>query len=516
MKKPGGFSSTSIHSYRKLDTVSRSSKTPVLEYASSSKPWKPHKYQAKAIKFLLERQCAGLFLDPGLGKTSITLGAIKVLKAKGMTKRTLVIAPLRVAHAVWPLEVEKWTDFHGLRVVVLHGSKKDELLKQDADIYVINPEGLSWLLTGKRFQMLRPDILVVDESSKFKHSKTSRFKMLKGVLPKFARRWILTGTPAPNGLLDLFGQAYIMDLGKSLGQYITHYRMKYFTPLDRMGFKWVPQAGSEELIYEQLRPYVLRLAAEDYLELPKLIDNVITVELPAPARKIYDEMEKELISVLDDGVVFTAPSAAAAYIKCRQIANGGLYKTAGPEERPLLKKDAWVKLHDAKTEALVDLVDELQGSPLLVAYGFTHDLYRLQEAFGKDVPYIGSGVSAAKTQELVRRWNAGEIPVLLGHPASMGHGLNMQGAGNHVCWYSLDYDLELYEQFIKRVLRQGNDREYVMNHLLVAKDTIDEVVMRALHRKQKNQNALLDALKDYRVTRATAPSKPTRAATKKR
>ena len=478
--------------------MSKLSMIAPLEFVSCAKPWKPHPYQKKAVKFLLERPCAGLFLDPGLGKTSITLGALKVLKSKGMMKRALVIAPLRVVHAVWPAEVEKWTDFEGLRVSILHGKDKEKNLKQDADLYVINPEGLNWLLSSTRFKALSPDILIIDESSKFKHPRTSRFKMLKTVLPKFARRWILTGTPAPNGLMDLFGQAYIMDLGKSLGKYITHYRMEYFTPLDRMGFKWVPKEGTEERIYEQLRPYVLRLAAEDYLDLPKMIVNKIEVELPTAARRVYDEMEKELLTTLDSGELLTAPSASAAYIKCRQIASGGLYKATGPEEQPLLKRDSWVKIHDAKTEALVDLVDELQGSPLLVGYYFTHDLYRIQEALGKDIPYIGGGVSAAKTSEIVRAWNNKEIPVLLGHPASMGHGLNMQGAGNHVAFYSEDYDLELYEQFIKRVLRQGNKLSHVYVHLIIAKGTIDEAIVASLGRKGRSQGALLDALKDYR------------------
>lgn len=339
--------------------MSKLSKIPKLEFASSSRQWKPHDYQKKAIKFLLERPCGGLFLDPGLGKTSITLGAIKVLQSKGLNKRTLVIAPLRVAHGVWPVEVEKWSDFGNLRVVVLHGPKKEQALKQDADIYVINPEGLGWLMSNKRFATLRPDLLVVDESSKFKHSKTSRFKMLKTVLPKFARRWILTGTPASNGLLDLFGQAYIMDLGKSLGQYITHYRAKYFTPLDQMGFKWVPQQGAEELIYEALRPFVLRLAAEDYLELPQLIENIIKVELPAKAMRVYKDLEDDMLSVLDDQSIVMAPSVAAAAIKCRQVANGGLYRSPPDVEdgSPPRKSNEWVVVHDEKIEALRDLVD---------------------------------------------------------------------------------------------------------------------------------------------------------------
>ena len=489
--------------------MSKLSTIPKLEYATSARPWKPHKYQEKAIAHLLGRGGAGLFLDPGLGKTSITLASLKILKREKLMQRTLIIAPLRVVYEVWPVEVEKWTDFNGLRVVVLHGPKKDELLKEDADIYVINPEGLSWLMTGKNFKTLDADTLVIDESSKFKSTKTERFKLLKKVLPKFRRRWILTGTPASNGLMDLFGQVYIMDLGASLGQYITHFRAKYFVPVipkaepgeDRKAYsyQWAPAEGAEELIYEQLRPYVLRLSAEDHLTLPKRIDNPIRVELPPKARKVYDEMEQEMFAELGDGSAAVALSSAASHIKCRQIANGGLYKQFDLEDRPLLKKDEWIELHSAKTDAVLDLVEELQGSPVLIAYDFAHDRARLLNALGKDTPYIGGGASPAKVRDLVRRWNAGELPVLLGHPAAMGHGLNMQESGHHMIWHSLTWDLELYDQMCKRILRQGSKAESVTFHHIIAKGTIDEVIMRALTHKDKVQMKLLNALKEYRA-----------------
>lgn len=466
---------------------------------SSGQSWKPHKYQEKAIKHLLERSAAGLFLDPGLGKTSITLGAIKILLREKLIKRVLVIAPLRVAYSVWPVEVEKWEDFRHLRVVVLHGGDKEKKLRESADIYVINPEGLNWLMSSGRFSTLGADVLVVDESSKFKHPKTERFKTLKGVLGRFSRRWILTGTPAPNGLMDLFGQCYVMDLGKSLGQYITHFRAKYFTPVDRMGFNWAPAEGAEEAIYDALRPYVLRLSATDYLELPELIENVVTVELPPKARKVYDELEEELLAELDGGGLAVALSTAAAAIKCRQIANGGLYRQFDADDKPILKKDEWIHLHDAKTEAVLDIVEELGGSPVLIAYDFAHDRERLLKALGKDTPYIGGGVSPKRTDEIVREWNAGRIPVLLGHPAAMGHGLNMQGAGSHIIWHSLTYDLELDEQFIRRIWRQGTKSKRVTVHRIVAKGTTDEAILRAIRRKGKVQNRLLDALREYRA-----------------
>ncbi len=468
------------------------------ESGSSGEGWKPHKYQEKAIKHLLSHPEAGLFLDPGLGKTSITLAAIKILQSQHLVRRVLVIAPLRVAYGVWPVEVQKWKDFRHLRVSVLHGAGKEQALQQDADIYVINPEGLGWLLSGGRFSKLGADTLVVDESSKFKHTNTARFKSIKPVLAKFRRRWILTGTPAPNGLLDLFGQCYVMDLGKALGQYISHYRAKYFIPLDRLGYSWAPAEGSEQEIYKRIAPTVLRLGAKDHLDLPELVENIVRVDLPDSARKVYQSLEDELFAELDNGSLAVALSTAAASVKCRQIANGGLYRQFDADDRPLLKKDEWVHLHDAKTDAVMSIVEELGGSPVLVAYEFAHDRERLLKAFGKDTPFIGGGVAAKRTAEIVEAWNKRQIPVLLGHPAAMGHGLNMQDAGNHVIWHSLNWDLELDEQFVRRVWRQGNKSSHVFVHRIVARDTVDEAILRGLRRKGTVQTRLLDALRDYR------------------
>lgn len=484
----------------------RKKKGQELEHAVKAESWRPHPYQRKAAKFLVDRAAAGLFLDPGLGKTSSTLAALSVLKEKGMFRKALILAPLRVARNVWPMEVKKWKEFSHLKVVVLHGPDKDALLEEEADIYVMNFEGLDWLLgatqkrnflgklktiyTHENLKKIDPEILVIDESSRTKNVNTARFKALKTALPKFQRRWILTGTPAPNGMLDLFGQVYAMDLGKSLGQFVTRYKMDYFVNLDRQGWKWAIKPGAEEEIYKKLRPYVLRLAAEDYLDLPQLLENNILVDLPTKARRVYDELEEEFLANLDDGTTVLAPSAAAVRIKAQQCCGGAIFD--GREER------TWTKLHDEKTDALVDLVGELQGSPLLVAYAFTHERTRILEALGKDTPFLGPGVSPARESEIIRDWNAGKIPVLLGHPASMGHGLNLQGAGNHVCWYGLTYDFELYDQFNRRVLRQGNTHKHVTVHHIVARSTVDEVILRALRRKEKSQGALLDALKDYK------------------
>lgn len=477
-------------------------------------PWTPHAYQKKAVKFLLEHAASALFLDPGLGKTSITLAAIKLLKQKKVLDKVLLIAPLRVCYSVWPKETEKWTDFNGLKIAVLHGPRKDELLKTEADVYVINPEGLEWLLqvkktktaTGKtkvdvdlrRWKALGFDTLVVDELSKFKHTNTNRFKALKLVLSTFRRRWGLTGSPASNGLLDLFGQCFVLDQGRTLGPYISHYRMKYFVP-SHDGFSWNIREGAEDEIYERLAPLALRMAADDYLDMPTLIENNIRVELPDDVMQVYDRLENDLIAKLDDKLV-VASNAAAASMKCRQVANGGIY--LDPEVEALVKlpksKREWVNLHTEKVDALAELIEELQGSPLLVAYDFEHDLDRLRERLGQDVPYIGGGVTAKRSAELEHLWNAGKLPVLLGHPQAMAHGLNLQEMGHHVCWHSLTWDFELYDQFIRRVLRQGNKSKKVFCHHIMARGTIDEVVLAAVKSKRKGQNALFDALKKLR------------------
>ena len=430
-----------------------------------------------------------------------------------MLSRVLIIAPLRVCHLVWPKERDKWLNFNGLRMVVLHGKDKETLVHQDADIYVINPEGLEWLMqvtktklanrktkveiNQTRWRNFRFDLLVIDELSKFKHTNTNRFKMMKQVLHTFRKRWGLTGSPAANGLLYLFGQCYMLDLGHALGRYVTHYKATYFRPVDPEQFKWVLQQGAEEKIYKAIAPFTLRMAAEDYIQMPELVNNTIQVELPDNVMKIYKQMEDDLITKIQKNVI-VAKNAGVASGKCRQIANGGLYLDA---EVMLIKglnlrgtKREWIDLHDAKLDALEDLIEELQGAPLLVAYEFHHDLTRLQERFGPDVPYIGSGVSTEKAREIERRWNAGQIQLLFGHPQSMAHGLNLQERANHIAWHSLTWDYELYDQFIRRLRRQGNKAAQVFSHHLVAKDTIDEVILQTLWSKERGQEAFFNGL----------------------
>jgi SNF2 family DNA or RNA helicase len=472
----------------------------------------------RAIKFLLEHSAGALFLDPGLRKTSITLAAIKVLLKKGIIEKVLIIAPIRVCHSVWPAEIEKWKDFNKLKCCILHGPQKDYLLENsDAEIFLINPEGLQWLLevvkkkttTGKtrvsldlrRFKKLGFDTLVVDELSKFKNPRSIRFKAMKLILKTFQRRWGLTGSPRPNGMIDLFGQCYMLDEGRTLGKYITHYRMEYFEQ-DYTGFNWTLRDGCEDEIYKRISPLALTMSAEDYIKMPKLIENNIMVTLPPEAQEIYDDLERDLIARIDNKTV-TAATAAAASMKCRQVANGGIYFDQDVEALIKLpsNKRKWANLHYVKTEALSELIEELQGSPLLVAYDFKHDLDRIKEIFGKDIPYIGGGVSIKKSKKIEDDWNAGKLPVLFGHPASIGHGLNLQESGFHIAWHSMTWDFELYDQFIRRIRRSGQKSKRVFVHHIIAEGTVDELMYKSIKAKGIGHTSFFKALKDLQNKR---------------
>lgn len=472
--------------------------------------WKPHAYQRKALKFLLEHGAAALFLDPGLGKTSITLGAIKVLRREGSMMGALVVAPLRPAHTTWPNEVAKWADFKDLKLTVLHGGDLMAKIKEGADIFVINYEGLVKLFSrrkvGKVWKydltelgkelMKHVDTLIWDELSKMKNSASLRYTLVKPWLRKFVRRWGLTGTPAGNGLLDLFGQCYVLDEGNALGPYITHYRAAYFLPTDNMGYNWRIKEKAEQLIYERLRPLALRMDADDYLDLPVELPITVKLDLPESARKTYTELEDELLTMVEDELV-TAANQASASSKCRQVCSGALYKhaidpiTGAPKQR----ERTWAELHNTKLDALEDLVAELQGQQLLVAYDFNHDLERLLKRF-PGTPFIGGGVSTKRGIELEQQWNRGDIPLLFAHPASVGHGLNLQESdAHHIAWFTLTWDFELYDQFNRRLRRQGNKAAHLRVYQFVMRDTVEESVAVALRRKFKTQKELLDALK---------------------
>lgn len=451
--------------------------------------WVPKPYQLEAVKFLLSNCNSGIFLDPGMGKTSSTLAAITYLRKLGQVNKVLIIAPIRPMYKVWPDEIKKWDDFAHLKYTILHGDYKNDAVHELSDIYLINPESLKWFFESGAYQKIMPDMLVIDESTKFKDYSTARFKLLKPNLIKFTRRHILTGEPAPNGYLDLFGQCYVMDRGNALGQYITHYRAQYFYPSGYGGYDWKLRPGADKEIQDKIRPYVMRLSAEDHLYMPELIFNDIMVELDPKSADIYRQFENEFIAEVGDATVLSV-NAAAAGSKCRQVANGGVY-----DENHFAHF-----VHDIKTQALVDLVEQLQGNPVLVFYEFQHDLERIRRVF-KDAPCL-TGMSGKKLDETIDRFNSGNIPILLAHPASAGHGLNLQEACHHVCFYGLTWDLDLYHQSYKRVWRQGQPANRVFVHRILAEQTLDKSVARALNQKDATQRLFLEAIKhDHQATR---------------
>ena len=472
--------------------------------------FKPRKHQKTAIKFLLEHANAGLLLKPGLGKTSSVLAALDILDRHGLVDGpVLVVAPLRVMYDVWPAEIRKWEQFNRFTYEILHGPDKDEALQRKADIYLVNYEGLDWLLdtqyidTGKRkkdawvdvkrFEKFGFGTLIADEIHKLKAYDTNRFRALKQVLHTFGRRWGLTGSPAPNGLMDLWAQAYILDMGRCLGEYITHYRRQYFFP-DRSGYVWTLQEGGEERIYEKAAPLLLQMD-DSVLDMPELVVTDIKLEMPVKVRELYTQFERDFLIGVDEGIV-TAATAAAASNKIRQIASGGIYldrETLPSGLRAPGSDRKTTHLHTVKVDALLDRVEELQGDPALVAYDFNHDYDRLKKAFPKAV--FAADIAAKDFGRTIEAWNAGDVPLMFGHPKSIGHGLNLQGAGNRVIWHTLPWDFEDYDQFIRRVYRQGQKAKHVFVDRLIMQDTIEEIVAFVLASKNNNQQALFDGLK---------------------
>lgn len=451
-------------------------------------PWTPHDYQMRALTSMVSLPGFGLFAHPGLGKTSTALAAYSVLKENGAARGMLVVAPLRPCYKVWPSEIAKWADFRGLSCTVLHGSKKEDRLKgPQCDVYVINYEGLAWL-EGQLGKMKDwPfDVLCLDESTKIKNTQTVRFKTMKRLRNRFSHIWALTGTPAPNGIENLFGQIFMLDGGERLGQFVTYFRREYFIE-DRQngGYSlWFPRPDTQDRVQAKIADITLALRAEDYLTMPKRIENRIEVDLPADALRVYKGVEDEFFAELGSGVV-TAANAAAKGMKLRQITGGAVYGTEGA-----------AGLHDAKLEALADLIEEQEGQPLLIAVQFQHEVERIRAYLkDKNIPYLGGGVSIANSNRIVDDWNAGKIPVLLAHPTSVAHGLNLQAGGNAVCWFNLTWNLEEFDQFNARVYRQGQTKP-VTFHYIVARDTIDDNVLTALRAKDRTQKALMQALKE--------------------
>ena len=443
----------------------------------------PWNYQQYAINHILNHQASGLFLDMGMGKTVSSLTAIDNLLFLGEASKILVIAPKRVAEDTWSTEVEKWDHLKHLRISIILGTPKQRMdaINKDADIYVINRENVEWIVSNY-FKAWKWDTLIIDELSSFKSSKAKRFRALKKVRPYFKRIIGLTGTPAPNSLIDLWPQMYLLDGGERLGKTITGYRERYFTPGDRnqfVVFNYKLRDGAEDAIHNKISDICISMMAKDYLDIPERIDNKIMIDLPEKAKDQYKELEKELIISLDNEDI-TAANAAVLTGKLLQLCNGAIYT----EDKEV------VEVHDEKLNALMDIIEAANGKPVLIFYSFKHDLTRIMEMLKKN-KLKGQELGG---QEDIKKWNNGEIPILLLHPASAGHGLNLQYGGNIVVWFGLTWSLELYQQANARLHRQGQ-KEIVIIHHIITRNTVDEDVMAALSNKDVNQNILLEAVK---------------------
>ena len=445
----------------------------------------PHDYQTYAIDYIKTHPIATVFLDMGLGKTSITLTAINDLLFDSFeVHKVLVIAPLRVARDTWTTEVHKWDHLQNLICSVAVGTEAERkaALMRPADIYIINRENVQWLVeeSGIVFDF---DMIVIDELSSFKNHNTKRFKAMLKVRPKVKRIVGLTGTPASNGLMDLWAEFRILDMGQRLGRFITKYRTDYFQPDKRNGqiiYSYKPLPFAEDAIYNKIGDITISMKATDHLQMPELISSEYTVSLSEEDQKHYEKLKRELVLSLGDGEI-TAANAASLSGKLSQMANGAIYDDAGNI----------ISIHDRKLDALEDIIEAANGKPILVAYWFKHDLTRISERLKK----LHIPLSRLDNADSIRSWNKGEIPVALIHPASAGHGLNLQSGGSTLVWFGLTWSLELYQQTVARLWRQGQtSRTVVVQHILT-KGTIDNRIMKALSQKEHTQTALIDAVK---------------------
>lgn len=440
--------------------------------------FKPHNYQTFASEFILEHEVCCLMLDMGLGKTVITLSALwELVLDRFDVSRILVIAPKRVAEDTWPKEIAKWEHLSGLSFSLVLGSRADReaALRKRAFIYIINRENVAWLVQNHRWDF---DMVVIDELSSFKSNKAERFKAMKAVRPKVSRIVGLTGTPAPNSLLDLWPQMYLLDMGQRLGRFIGGFRDRFFVPDKRnreIIYSYKPREGAEDAIYNLVSDICISMKAVDYLDMPERIDNRIEVVMSSKEQKLYEDFQRDMVLAIE-GEELDAVNAAALSNKLLQMANGAVYG----DDRKILS------IHDRKLDALEDLVEAANGKPLLVAYWYKHDLQRIQARF--------KNVRCIDTSKDIDDWNSGKIPLALIHPASAGHGLNLQEGGCTIVWFGLTWSLELYQQLNARLWRQGQKHTVVIHHI-VTKGTHDEDVMRALENKDMRQAALIEAVR---------------------
>lgn len=442
--------------------------------------YQPHEYQQYATDFIIKNPTAAVFLEMGLGKSVITLTAILELCLERFeVGRVLVIAPLRVARDTWPTEIQKWDHLKDLTYSVAVGTARERraALRQKTFVHIINRENVQWLIedSGIPWQY---DMVVIDELSSFKSHQSKRFKSLMKAHPGVKRMVGLTGTPSSNGLMDLWAEFRVLDMGKRLGRFIAHYREQFFEPDRRNGmqvFSYKPRDGAEREIYRRIGDITISMRSADYLKMPECVMNTVPVRLDSQEFEIYEAMESKMVTELD-GVEIDAVNAAALTGKLCQLANGAIYTPDGNT----------VFFHERKLDALEDLIEGANGKPVLVAYWYKHDLVRIQERFK---------VRELKTSKDIADWNAGKIPVAAIHPASAGHGLNLQAGGSTLIWFGLTWSLELYQQTNARLWRQGQQAETVVIHHIITKGTVDEDVMRSLSEKDRSQAALMRAVR---------------------
>ena len=445
----------------------------------------PHDYQLFTINYIESHPISAVLLDMGLGKTSITLTALSnLLFDSFMIHKVLVIAPLRVARDTWPAELEKWDHLSLLisSVAVGNEAERKSALQKQADIYIINRENVQWLVndSGLPFNY---DMVIIDELSSFKNHQSKRFRALMKVRPLIKRIVGLTGTPTGNGLMDLWAEFRILDMGQRLGRFIGNYRNDYFTPDKRSGqvvFSYKPLPFTEDAIYKKISDITISMKSTDHLKMPDLISSSYKVKLSEKEQKRYNELKKDLVLQLPDGDI-TAANAASLSGKLCQMANGAVYS----DNRGI------ISIHEQKLDALEDIIESANGKPLLVAYWFRHDLERITKRLEK----INIAFAKLDSKESIKLWNKGDLPVALIHPASAGHGLNLQDGGSTIIWFGLTWSLELYQQTIARLWRQGQSDKTVIVQHIITDQTIDEQILKALKDKNNTQDALISAVK---------------------
>jgi hypothetical protein len=481
----------------------------------SAKPpvfWNPRSYQKTGVVLMLRQAAAGILYKPGLGKTTVVYMACRILLEKGFVKKTLVIAPIKPAYNVWPAQKYYYEDFKHLRVGLMHGADKESVLHDDNfDLYVMNPDGLMWLLQahteeyttagGKKKKRVVVDqqrlawlksrfqMLVVDESTDFRDTTTNRFKLLEYLLRAMKRRYILSGTPMPKTIQDWFGQIYVLDMGDALGRFITHFRTRYMYPDPGNPYGWLPQPGAFERMSKRIAPLVQVVEQKGNVDLPDVVYNDVWVDLPPAVRLEYNKMYRALVAQVESGNIVAANSAVASS-KCRQICNGAIYHSEAEEE------GEYTPLHTEKYEALRGILAELSGDPLLITYEFKFDRDTIEELLG--VPCISTG-NARKDNDRITQFSRGELPAVMGHPKSISLGIDgLQDSCCNIAMIGCPWSLLYYEQIIDRVKRVGNKSKKITVHRILARNTLDERVLEVLDDRDRDQTSFMKLLKGLR------------------